>query len=142
MLSARQLLLMRRACDRAIGIAIAPTGGVALLPDPDFRRRVFGCVSHVGVSHIASIKYPTLLNDSALANDNKNCSRASPSRDLALASPPSPLQTAAGCAAPSPSRRVARSLLAGGGKPSGFRPPEFRARTILNKWSANLSHAM
>jgi hypothetical protein len=23
------------------------------------------------VSHIASIKYPTLLNDSALANDNK-----------------------------------------------------------------------
>jgi hypothetical protein len=39
MLSARQLLLMRRACDRAIGIAIAPTGAVAL-PDPDFRRRL------------------------------------------------------------------------------------------------------
>src|SRR5262249_30731915 len=54
------------------------------------------------VSHIASIKYPTLLTDPALANDNKNCSRASPSRDLALdASPPSPQQTAAGCAAPS-----------------------------------------
>src|SRR5499427_8831325 len=47
---------------------------------------------------------------------------SSPSRDLALASPPSPQQMAAGCAAPSPSRRVARSLLAGGGKPLGFRP--------------------
>src|SRR5215468_9414047 len=53
MLSARQLLLMRRTCDRAIGIAIAPTGAVALLPDPDFRRRVFGCVSHVGLAFIA-----------------------------------------------------------------------------------------
>src|SRR5262247_1829759 len=53
MLSARQLLLMRRACDRAIGIAIAPTGDVALVPDPDFRRRVFGCVSHVGLAFIA-----------------------------------------------------------------------------------------
>jgi hypothetical protein len=26
----------------------------------------------LAISHIASIKYPTLLNDSALANDNKN----------------------------------------------------------------------
>src|SRR5262249_59366159 len=79
------------------------------------------------VGHIASIKYPTLLNDPALANDNKNCSWASPSRDLALASPPSPQQTAAACAAPSPSRRVARSLLAGGGRPSGFRPGRRRS---------------
>src|SRR5260370_30236461 len=51
----------------------------------------------------------------------------SPSRDLALASPPSPLQRAAGCAAPLPSRRVARSLLAGGGRPSGFRPDRRRS---------------
>src|SRR5262249_18427094 len=78
------------------------------------------------VGYIASSKYPTLLNDSALANDNKNRSWASPSRDLALASPPSPLQTAVGCAAPSPSRRVARSLLAGAGRPSGFRPDRGR----------------
>src|SRR5262249_43428141 len=53
MLSARQLLLMRRARDRAIGIAIAPLGTVVLLPDPDFRRRVFGCVSHIGLSCVA-----------------------------------------------------------------------------------------
>src|SRR3984893_6623088 len=46
MLSARQRLLMRRARDRAIGIAIAPIGAVALLPAPDFRRRVWS-VSHV-----------------------------------------------------------------------------------------------
>src|SRR5215468_862522 len=46
MLSARQLLLMRRARDRAIGIAVAPLGAIALLPDPDFWRRVW-CVSHV-----------------------------------------------------------------------------------------------
>src|SRR6516164_3121152 len=68
---------------------------------------------------------PTLLSNSELANDNKKSS--SPSRDLALASPPSPLQTAAGCAAPLPSRRVARSLLAGGGRPSGFRPGRRRS---------------
>src|SRR5262252_10461326 len=73
---------------------------------------------------------PTLLNDSALANDNKKSS--SPSRDLALASPPSPLQTAAGCAAPSPSRRVARSLLADGGRPSGFRPDRRRSVSRRN----------
>src|SRR5262245_27223917 len=53
MLSARQLLLMRRARDRAIGIAIAPLGTVILLPDPDFARRVFRCVSHVGLSCVA-----------------------------------------------------------------------------------------
>src|ERR1700676_2240752 len=53
MLSARQLLLMRRARDRAIDIAIAPLGTVILLPDPDFRRRVCGCVSHVGLALIA-----------------------------------------------------------------------------------------
>src|SRR5688572_19488699 len=47
MLSARQLLLMGRAGDRAIGVAIAPIGAVTLLPDPDFRRRVFRCVGHV-----------------------------------------------------------------------------------------------
>src|SRR5262249_27030033 len=46
---------------------------------------------------------------------------------LALASPPSPQQTAAGCAAPSPSRRVARSLLAGGGRPSGVHPDRRRS---------------
>src|ERR1700726_2251101 len=53
MLSACQLLLMRRARDGAIGVAIAPIGTVVLLPDPDFRRRVFGCVSHVGLSCVA-----------------------------------------------------------------------------------------
>src|SRR5262249_14283713 len=47
MLSARQLLLMRLARDRAIDIAIAPLGTVVLLPDPDLRRCVFRCVSHV-----------------------------------------------------------------------------------------------
>src|SRR3954447_16268501 len=47
MFSARQLLFMRRAGDRAIGIAVAPIGTVALLPDPDFRRRVFRDVIHV-----------------------------------------------------------------------------------------------
>src|SRR5262245_29706077 len=57
----------------------------------------------------------------------KNRSWASPSRDLARASPPSPLQTAAGCAAPLPSRRVARSLLADGGRPSGSRPGRRRS---------------
>ena len=30
-----------------------PIGAVALLPDPDFRRRVFGCVSHVWLSRVA-----------------------------------------------------------------------------------------
>src|SRR4051812_47839727 len=49
MLSARQLLLMRRARDRTIGVAIAPIGTVGLLPDPDFRRRVLRCVSHIGL---------------------------------------------------------------------------------------------
>jgi hypothetical protein len=39
MLSARQLLLMRGARDRAIDIAIAPVRTVVLLPNPDFRRR-------------------------------------------------------------------------------------------------------
>src|SRR3954468_17951529 len=53
MLSARQLLLMRRARDRTIGVAIAPVGIVVLLPDPDFRRRVLRCVSHVGLSRVA-----------------------------------------------------------------------------------------
>src|SRR5437660_12661944 len=53
MLSARQLLLMRRARDRAIDIAIAPLGTVVLLPDPGFRRRVFRCVSHVGLAFVA-----------------------------------------------------------------------------------------
>src|SRR6516165_5453947 len=50
MLSARQLLLMRRTRDRAIYIYIAPFGTVVFLPDPDFRRRVFRCVGHVGLS--------------------------------------------------------------------------------------------
>src|SRR5262249_6992829 len=49
MLSARQLLLMRRAPDRTIGVAKAPIGTVGLLPDPDFRRRVLKRVSHVGL---------------------------------------------------------------------------------------------
>src|SRR6185436_16065861 len=49
MLSARQLLLMRRTRDRTVGVAIAPIGTVALLPDPDFWRRVLRCVSHVGL---------------------------------------------------------------------------------------------
>src|SRR5580693_5656393 len=53
MLSTRQLLLMRRARDRAIDIAIAPLGTVILLPDPDFRRRVCRCVSHVGLAFVA-----------------------------------------------------------------------------------------
>src|SRR5688572_9215348 len=53
MLSARQLLLMRRARDRTIGVAIAPIRTDALLPDPDFRRRVLSCVSHVGLSRVA-----------------------------------------------------------------------------------------
>src|SRR5580704_260445 len=53
MLSARQLLLMRRARDGPVGVAIAPIGTVVLLPDPDFRRRVFRCVSHVGLSCVA-----------------------------------------------------------------------------------------
>src|SRR5712691_1893353 len=53
MLSARQLLLLRRARDRAINIAIAPFGTVVFLPDPDFRRRVFRCFSHVGLSCVA-----------------------------------------------------------------------------------------
>src|SRR5580704_7895785 len=48
MLATLQLLLMRRARDRAIDVAIAPLGTVILLPDPDFRRRVCRCVSHVG----------------------------------------------------------------------------------------------
>src|SRR5262249_52509355 len=48
--SARQLLLMRRARDRAIDIAIASLRTVVLVPDPDFRRRVFRCVSHVGLT--------------------------------------------------------------------------------------------
>src|SRR3954462_9648488 len=50
MLSARQLLLMCRARDRAIGIAKAPFGTVLFLPAPDFRRRVLRCVSHIGLS--------------------------------------------------------------------------------------------
>jgi hypothetical protein len=49
MLSARQLLLMRRVRDRSIGVAIAPIGTVALLPNPGLRRRVVRCVSHVGL---------------------------------------------------------------------------------------------
>src|SRR4051812_3827515 len=53
MLAARQFLLMRRARDRAILIAIAPLGAVVLLPDPDFRRRIFRCVSHVGLAFVA-----------------------------------------------------------------------------------------
>src|ERR1700692_941112 len=53
MLSACQLLLMRRARDGAVGVAIAPIGTVVLLPDPDFRQRVFRCVSHVGLSCVA-----------------------------------------------------------------------------------------
>src|SRR5215813_394757 len=48
MLTARQLLLMGRARNRTVGIAIAPLGTVVLLPDPDVRRRVLSCVSHVG----------------------------------------------------------------------------------------------
>src|SRR5215831_1535375 len=53
MLSTRQLLLMGRARDRAIDIAIAPLGTVILLPDPDFRRRVGRCVRHVGLAFVA-----------------------------------------------------------------------------------------
>src|SRR3974390_3459540 len=41
MLSARQLLFMRRTRDRAIDIGIAPVGSVVLLPDPDVWRRGF-----------------------------------------------------------------------------------------------------
>src|SRR5580704_6283523 len=58
MLSTRQLLLMRRARDRAIDGAIAPLGTVILLPDPDFRRRVCRCVSHVGARVCRSIGPP------------------------------------------------------------------------------------
>jgi hypothetical protein len=39
--------------DRAIDVAIAPLGTVILLPDPDFRRRVGRCVSHVGPAFVA-----------------------------------------------------------------------------------------
>jgi hypothetical protein len=53
MLAARQRLLVRRARDRAIGVAITPIGTAFLLPDPDFRRRVFRCVSYVGLSCVA-----------------------------------------------------------------------------------------
>src|ERR1700689_2822158 len=53
MLSARQRLLMGRARDGAIDIAIAPLGTVVLLPDPDFRRRVCRFVSHVGLAFVA-----------------------------------------------------------------------------------------
>src|SRR6185437_16942866 len=53
MLSARQLLLMRRTRDGAIDIDVTPFRTVVLLPDPDFRRRVFRCVSHVGLSCVA-----------------------------------------------------------------------------------------
>src|SRR5580704_16194921 len=53
MLSARQSLLMRRARDRAIDTAIAPLGTVILFPDPDVRRRVCRCVSHVGLAFVA-----------------------------------------------------------------------------------------
>src|ERR1035438_5645254 len=53
MFSARQLLLMRRARDGAVGVAIAPIGTVVLLFDPDFRRRVFRCDSHVGLAFVA-----------------------------------------------------------------------------------------
>ena len=53
MFSARQLLLMRRARDGTVGVAIAPIGTVVLLPDPDFRRLVFRCVSHVGLAFVA-----------------------------------------------------------------------------------------
>src|SRR5215204_2715219 len=67
MLSARQLLLTRRARDRAIGMAIAPIGAVALLPDPDFRRRVLRCVSHVGLWCVARLMGRT---------DRMGCTRA------------------------------------------------------------------
>src|SRR6202035_5626027 len=53
MLSACQLLLMRRTRGRAIDIAIAPIGTVILLPNPDFRRSEFRCVSHVGLAFVA-----------------------------------------------------------------------------------------
>src|ERR1700757_2701944 len=53
MLAARQRLLVGRARDGAGGAAIAPIGTVVLLPDPDFRRRVFRGVSHVGLSCVA-----------------------------------------------------------------------------------------
>src|SRR5580704_7213121 len=53
MLAARQRLLVGRARDGAVGAAIAPIGTVVLLPDPDLRRRVFRCVSHVGLSCVA-----------------------------------------------------------------------------------------
>src|SRR6516162_342840 len=58
MLSARQLPLMRGARDRAIDMAIAPLGTVVLLPDPDLRRRVFRCVSHVEPRVCRSIGWP------------------------------------------------------------------------------------
>src|ERR1043166_353869 len=58
MLSARQLLLMRRARDRAIDSAIAPLGTVILLPDPDLRGRVFRCVGHVEAHICRSIGWP------------------------------------------------------------------------------------
>src|SRR5262245_45186979 len=50
MLPARQLLFMRRARDRAIGGAVAPIGAVALLPDPNVRRRVCSVLGHAGLS--------------------------------------------------------------------------------------------
>src|SRR5580698_8457814 len=55
MLSACQRLVMRRTRDRAIDIAIAPIGTVILLPNPDFRRRVFRCVSHGGLTFVARV---------------------------------------------------------------------------------------
>src|SRR5215813_768034 len=68
MLSARQLLLMGRARDRTVGIAIAPLGTVVLLPDPDVRRRVLMCVSHVRLAFVARssaewIEYTTRRRD-------------------------------------------------------------------------------
>src|SRR5215210_560011 len=81
MLSARQLLFMRRARDRTIGVAIAPIGTVALLPDPDFRRRVLRCVGHVGLSRVArwvgrmdrvDYQYESRLPSRCLANGNRS----------------------------------------------------------------------
>jgi hypothetical protein len=48
------------------GVAVQP---VAALERPARRPRI--ATRLLAISHIASIKYPTLLNDSALANDNK-----------------------------------------------------------------------
>src|SRR5262249_23971927 len=99
------------------GVDVQPSCCLRTLRSPPANRRApTGCQSYC--EHPISKPCLTIPRSRMTT---KNRSWASPSRDPVLAPPPSPLQTAAGCAAPSPSRHVARSLLAGGGRPSGFR---------------------